>query len=151
MSGGMVIPFDDNGMTPRRNRIVRSFSFQPSDLVLLTQGRERVEKSAPGVNESKLVRVALEVLALAPEALIRRVAIIFERVESGRSPALTPPLLTVASAWEEELLHDEGRLRRLALFEELEMLREGPRGERDLEARIETLCRYFGMVYRREE
>jgi hypothetical protein len=143
----MVIPFNNNGMTPRRNRIIRSFSFRPSDLILLAQGRERVEKHAPQANDSEIVRVALEVLALAPEALIRRVTSTFERVESGRPPALIPPPLARTSAWEEELLDDQGRVRRLAFFEELEMLRDGPRGEQWVESRIETLCRYFGMIY----
>jgi hypothetical protein len=134
-------------MTPKRNRIIRSFSFRPIDAALFDQARERVEKHAPGVNDSELVRMALEVLALSPEALVRRVATTLERVESGRPPALVPPRAVGANAWEEELLEDEGRVRRLALFEELEMLKEGPRGEREVEVRIETLCRYFGMIY----
>jgi hypothetical protein len=91
--------------------------------------------------------MALEVLALAPEALIRRVAMTLERVESGRPPTVVPPPAVGSSAWEEELLGEEGRVKRLALFEELEMLREGPRGEQWVESRIETLCRYFGMIY----
>lgn len=146
----MVIPFGDNGMTHRRNRIVRSFSFRPGDNELLSQARQRVEEHLPGVNDSELVRLALEVVTLSPEALIRRVAATLERVEGGR-PAALVPVTEVSDAWKEELRGDEGRLKRLALFEELEMLREGPRGEAYVEARIETLCRYFGMVVRPPE
>jgi hypothetical protein len=135
-------------MAARRNRIVRSFSLRPLDAALFEQARERVEKHAPGVNDSELVRMALEVLVLSPEPLVRRVATTLERFESGRPPALVPPPAVRTNAWEEELLGDEGRVRRLALFEELEMLREGSRGEKWVEERIETLCRYFGMVYR---
>ncbi len=116
-------------------------------MVLFEQARERVARHAPGVNDSELVRMALEVLALSPEPLVRRVAMTLERVESGRPPALVPPPAVGTNAWEEELLGDEGRVRRLALFEELEMLKEGSRGEKWVEERIETLSRYFRMVY----
>ncbi len=138
-------------MSARRNRVVRSFSFRLLDMALFKEARERAEKHAPGANDSELVRMALEVLALAPEPLVRRVAMTLERVESGRPSALVPPPAVGTNAWEEELLGDEGRVRRLALFEELEMLKEGPRGEKWVEERIETLCRYFGMIYRPKE
>lgn len=142
----MLITFDDNGMKHKRNCIVRSFSFRPGDTELFSHARQRVKEHLPSVNDSELVRLAIEVVTLSPEALIRRVATTLEQVKAGRPPALVP-VTEVSDAWEEELRGDEGRLRRLALFEELEMLREGPRGEAHVEARIETLCRYFGMVY----
>lgn len=147
----MVIPFGDNGMKARRTRIIRSFSLRPSDLDLLCQGKERVKKYLPDAKESELVRLALEVLTLAPEGLLRRVVSTFERVEGGRPPV--EKSASVADFWDDFfLLEDKGRLQRLAFFEELEMLREeGPRGEPEVEARIETLCRYFGMVYRENE
>jgi len=141
----MVIPLENLGMTPKRNRIVRSFSFRPEAEALFARARERVKAYLPGVNDSELVRVGLEVLMRSPDEILRRVAGAFERVERGRPLALIPP----SSGWEDELLEeDQGRQKRVTLFEELEMLREGSRGEPAVEARIETLCRYFGMVYR---
>ncbi|MDZ4877017.1 MAG: hypothetical protein CLLPBCKN_006452 [Chroococcidiopsis cubana SAG 39.79] len=142
----MVIPLENYGMAPKRNRIVRSFSLRADNQALFARARERVKAHVPGANDSELIRLGLELLVLCPEALVGRVAGLLERVESGRPPVHTPPV----SAWEGEKLleEDEGeRRRRLALFEELERLREGPRGAPEVEARVEALCRYFGMVY----
>ena len=143
----MVIPFGDNGMKNKRSRIVRSFSFRPKDRELLEEVRARVVKYLPDVHDSELVRVALELVLLAPESLLQRIAGTFERVESGRPPTVTALSSDTVYAWEESWGDDKERLRRYALFAELEMLREGPRGEPEIEARIETLSRYFGMVY----
>jgi hypothetical protein len=133
-------------MKPKRNRIIKSFSFQPEEEKLLALSLAKARQVLPpidngGPNISETVRLALHVLAIAPTPLLHQAAHRLTRVVSG-CPGHPEPM----NLSDMELEDDQETQQRFQAMQELNSLLAGTRGDPIVETRIQELRQFFGMI-----